>query len=107
MNNYKFKDGEDPKNDCILIPRYRARGRMSPNGTRYQTAEYKNPDESDLVEVRSIITKTNEPDIVTPDCLSSRIIDLTGIKDGDGIGASFGTSFTEAITQGILGLKTV
>jgi len=106
MNNYKFKDGEeDPKNACILIPRYRARGRMAPNGIRYQEAEYKNPDESDLVEVRSIITKRKNRDIVTPDCISSRIIEMTGIHDGDGIGTSFGSSLTEATTQGVLALK--
>lgn len=105
MNNYKFKDGEDPKNSCILIPRYRARGRMASNGIRYQEAEFNSTDEEDLVEVRSIITKRKNRDIVTPDCLSTRLIKLTGITDGDGIGNSFGSSLTEATTQGVLSLK--
>ena len=59
-------------------------------------------DEKDLVPVRSIITKYTHPDIVTPDCISTKFKDLT---PGSAIGASFGTSLTEAMTQGALGLK--
>lgn len=100
-NNYKYKLGEDPDNKCILIPRYRASGRVAPDGKRYPVREIK-PDESDLVLVRSIITKFKQPDIVTPDCLSLNYKDLT---PESAIGVSFGTSITEAITQGALGLK--
>jgi len=100
-NNYKYELGEDPKNACIFIPRYRAGSRVAPDGNRYPDKELK-PNENDLVPVRSIITKAENPDIVTPDCLSLRYKDLA---PGSGIGSSFGTSITEAITQSALGLK--
>lgn len=100
-NNYKYDFGEDPDNKCILIPRYRASGRVSPDGKRYPARDIK-PDEKDLVLVRSIITKFKNPDIVTSDCISTKFKDLT---EGSAIGISFGTSITEAITQGALGLK--
>jgi hypothetical protein len=100
-NNYKYDLGEDPENSCIMIPRYRAGGRVSPDGNRYPDKEMK-ADENDLVPVRSIITKFRNSDIVTPDCLSLRYKDLV---PGSGIGSSFGTSVTEAITQSALGLK--
>lgn len=101
MNNFKYDLGEDPENKCILMPRYRAGGRVSPDGKRYPDREMK-PNEDEFVPVRSVITKFNEHDIVTPDCLSLRYKDLA---PGSGIGASFGTSVTEAITQSALGLK--
>lgn len=93
--------GEDPENKCILIPRYRAAGRVAPDGKRYPDRELK-ADEKDRVLVRSIITKFNKPDIVTPDCISTHYKDLT---PDSAIGVSFGTSITEAITQSALGLK--
>ena len=101
MNNFKYELGEDPDNSCILMPRYRAGGRVSPDGKRYPDRELK-PNEDELVPVKSIITKSKDFDIVTPDCISLRYKDLT---PGSGIGASFGTSLTEAITQSALGLK--
>lgn len=100
-NNYKYELGEDPDNACILIPRYRAGSRVAPDGNRYPDKEIK-PNEEDLVPVRSIITKSKDFDIVTPDCLSLKYKDLA---PGSGIGSSFGTSVTEAITQSALGLK--
>ena len=100
-NNYKYELGEDSENACILIPRYRAGGRVAPDGNRYPDKEMK-ANEEDLVPVRSIITKSKDFDIVTPDCLSLRYKDLS---PGSGIGSSFGTSVTEAITQSALGLK--
>lgn len=100
-NNYKYEEGEDPENKCILIPRYRAAGRVSPDGKRYPLREVK-PDEKDKVLVRSVITKFNQPDIVTPDLISTKYKDFTS---GSAIGISFGTSITEAITQGTLALK--
>lgn len=98
-NNYKYELGEDSENACILIPRYRAGGRVAPDGNRYPDKEMK-ANEEDLVPVRSIITKSKDFDIVTPDCLSLRYKDLS---PGSGIGSSFGTSVTEAITQSALG----
>ncbi len=100
-NNYQYEPGEDPDNDCILIPRYRAVGRVAPNGKRYGTVSKQN--EKDLVEVRSIITKSKERDYVTPDLLNNY-----GYKDitfGSGIGMALATSFTESTTQSLLGLK--
>lgn len=88
MNNYKYELGEDPDNKCIMIPRYRAAGRVAPDGKRYPDREIK-VDEKDLVPVRSIITKFSNPDIVTPDCISTKFKDLT---PGAAIGTSFGTS---------------
>ena len=100
-NNYKYELGEDPNNKCILIPRYRAAGRVAPDGKRYPAREMK-ADEKDLVPVRSIVTKFSNKDIVTPDCIGTTFKDLT---PGTAIGTSFGTSLTEAITQGALALK--
>ena len=71
-----------------MIPRYRAAGRVAPDGKRYPDRETK-VDEKDLVPVRSIITKFSNPDIVTPDCISTKFKDLT---PGAAIGTSFGTS---------------
>jgi len=87
-----------------LIPRYVATGRMAPNGTIYsQPITVK--DESKLVPVRSIVTKyTGDPNIVTPDLLSKKML-KTDLPDGSAIGLSFGSSFSEATTQSILGLK--
>lgn len=99
-NNYTYRDGEDPGNECILIPRYRAVGRVAPSGRRYGPVTKRNED--DLVEVRSIISKLDRPNTVTPDLLSTQNSDFT---DGAALGSSFGTSFTEAITQGALSLK--
>lgn len=94
-------DGEDPDNACILIPRYRAVGRVSPDGKRYGKVTKQN--ESDLVQVRSIITKSTNRDYVTPD-----LINNYGYKDvtfGSGFGIALATGFSESTTQGLLGLK--
>lgn len=99
-NTLTFHEGEDPDNPCILLPRYRAVGRTAPNGKRYTAVTKKN--EEDLVEVRSIITKYKDKTTVTPDLLSPKNSDFT---DGAAIGASFGTSLTESMTQGALALK--
>ena len=94
-------DGEDPDNACILIPRYRAVGRVSPDGKRYGKVTKQN--ESDLVQVRSIITKSTNRDYVTPD-----LINNYGYKDvtfGSGFGIALATGFSESTTQSLLGLK--
>jgi len=94
-------DGEDPDNACILIPRYRAVGRVSPDGKRYGKVTKQN--ESDLVRVRSIITKSTNRDYVTPD-----LINNYGYKDvtfGSGFGIALATGFSESTTQSLLGLK--
>ena len=101
MNNYKYSaTEEDPTNDCIMIPRYRASLRIGPDGKRY--SEVTKANEEDLVPVRSIVSKKMDRDIVTSDLISTRFKDL---QDGMAIGTSFATSFTESITQGALGLK--
>jgi hypothetical protein len=100
-NNYQYEPGEDPDNECILIPRYRAVGRVAPDGKRYGKVVKQN--EADLVPVRSIITKSKERDYVTPDLLNDY-----GYKDvtyGSGIGMAMATGFTESTTQSLLGLK--
>lgn len=102
MNNYRYELGEDPDNRCILIPRYKALGRVAPNGKRYPDKEISKPDEEDLVPVRSIITKFKNKDIVTSDLIGTKYKDLV---PGSAIGLSFGTSLTESITQSALGLK--
>lgn len=88
MNNYTYRSGEDSENSCILIPRYRAAGRVAPDGKRYPIREVK-VNEEDYVPVRSIITKFRNPDVVTPDCIGTQYKDLT---ENSGIGVSFGTS---------------
>lgn len=101
MNRYSYDLGEDPDNSCILIPKYRAAGRVSPEGKRYSSRGIK-PDEKNLVPVRSIITKNKNKEVVTPDCLGTTFKDLT---PGTAIGPSFGTSLIEGVTQAALGLK--
>lgn len=100
-NNFQYMEGEDPDNACILIPRYRAVGRVSPDGKRYGKVTKQN--ESDLVQVRSIITKSTNRDYVTPD-----LINNYGYKDvtfGSGFGIALATGFSESTTQSLLGLK--
>lgn len=100
LNHFVYKDGEDPENPCIMIPRYRAVGRVGKNGRRYSAVTTK--DEDDLVPVRSIVSKDKQTNIVTPDLISVKLNDYT---DGAAIGLSLGTGFMEASTQGVLGLK--
>lgn len=101
MNDYIYKVGSDPDNKCILLPRYRTEGRTSINGKIYPKFNGK-PDESDLVLVRSIITKANDTSVVTSDLISNL---YTDIEDGSPIGSSFSTSLTQALTQSALSLK--
>ena len=103
MNNYIYvAEGEDKDQTGLLIPRYRATGRISPSGEKYK--EVKKVDEDDLVPVRSIVTKTTgNLEEVTPDLISTdRFPDFT---DGAAIGLSFATSMTEGTTQGLMALK--
>lgn len=102
LNNYKFESGEDKENTGLLIPRYLASGRTAPNGKVYPDVSKMNEDE--LVPVRSIITKTKgNLNVITPDLLSKGFL-KTDINEGSAIGLSSGSSFSEATTQGILGL---
>ena len=101
MNQFVYHDGEDKTNTGLMIPRYRAEGRTSPKGEVYGSC--KNEDETDLVPVRSIVTKKDgDLSTVTPDLIGPRVNDFT---DGAGVGVSLSTSFTEASTQSVLGLK--
>lgn len=101
MNNFTWEPGSDDKNKGILIPRYRSEGRMDPDGKIYPKFGG-NPDESDKVLVRSIITKSKNDGIVTPDLISTGYNDFT---PGGAIGISFATGITQAITQRSLSLK--
>lgn len=104
LNNFKYDaEGSDPTNPGILIPRYIASGRTAPNGKVYSDVTKKNED--DLVLVKSIITKKDgDLNIVSPDLLGKRFLKAS-FPDGSIIGLSAGTSFSEATTQGLLGLK--
>ena len=102
LNNYVYHDGEDKDNPGLLIPRYKALGRTAPNGTVYPDKEMARQNEDDLVPVRSIVTKNKgDLNVITPDLIGTKF----KITDGTAIGLSFATSFTEATTQGALGLK--
>lgn len=102
MNNYRYELGEDPENECIMIPRYKALGRVAPSGKRYPDKPIASGSEDDLVPVRSIVTKFKNPDIITEDLIGTKFKDIT---PGTAIGLSFATSLTENITQSALGLK--
>ena len=103
LNNYTYVEGEDKENEGLMIPRYMATGRTSPSGKIYPEVSRKN--EYDLVPVRSIITKgSGKITDVTPDLLSKNF-KKASTPIGSAFGLSAGTSFTEATTQGILGLK--
>lgn len=102
MNNYVYEEGEDPKNPCLMIPRYIAGGRTAPTGKVY--SEVKTQDEEDLVPVRSIVTKKDgNLSVVTPDLIGTKYHAM--FSPGSAIGLSFSTSLVEAITQASLGLK--
>lgn len=102
LNNYVYHEGEDKDNPGLLIPRYKALGRTAPNGTKYSDKEIARGNENDLVPVRSIVTKNKgDLNVITPDLIGTKF----NITDGTAIGLSFATSFTEATTQGALGLK--
>lgn len=104
MNNYIYEEGSDPDNPGILIPRYKALGRTAPNGKVYPEKPIANPDERDLVPVRSIVSKNKgNLSVITPDLISVHYQQL--FTPGAAIGLSLGTSLTEAITQAALGLK--
>lgn len=103
MNNFVYQLGKDETNKGIMIPRYRALGRTSPDGKVYPDTEVAKKDEFNLVPVKSIISKVDgDLSVVTPDLISKRFNDLT---PGGAVGLSFSTSLTENITQSILGLK--
>ena len=103
LNSYVYHEGEDAENPGLLIPRYKALGRTAPNGKVYPETPMKNEKESDLVPVRSIVTKKiGDLNVVTPDLIGKKFKDFT---DGAAIGLSFATSLTEGITQSALELK--
>lgn len=105
LNNYVYnEEGEPDEGDPgLLIPRYIASGRTAPNGKVYPEVSRKNED--DLVPVRSIVTKEKGKLYeITPDLFSKRF-KTASFPNGSAVGASLGTSFTEATTQGVLGLK--
>jgi hypothetical protein len=104
LNNYRFNaEGNDPTNEGLLIPRYKATGRTAPNGKVYPEVVKEN--EEELVPVRSIVTKRDgNLNEITPDLLSKNFL-RTDTPDNSGIGLSAAQSFSEATTQGILGLK--
>lgn len=102
MNSYIYKEGEDPNNNCILIPRYKALGRTAPNGKVYSEKPISNENEEDLVLVRSIISKKDgDLNVITPDLIGKKF----KFTEGAAIGLSFATSLTEGTTQGALALK--
>lgn len=102
LNNFVYKEGEDPDNEGLLIPRYKALGRTAPSGERYPDKFSGKADENDLVPVRSIVTKKKgDLSVVTPDLIGTKF----NISEGTAIGLSFATSLTEGTTQGALGLK--
>lgn len=103
MNNFLYKNGEDPDNQGLLIPRYKALGRTTVDGKVISDKPIANPSEDDLVLIRSIVTKNKgDLNVVTPDLLGKNKYDFT---DGAAIGLSFGTSLMEGTTQAALGLK--
>lgn len=104
LNNFRyFEEETDPNNEGLLIPRYVASGRTDPKGKVYSEVTKKNED--DLVPVRSIITKTSgELYKVGPDLLGKKFL-RASFPNESNIGLSSGTSFSEATTQGLLGLK--
>lgn len=103
LNNFIYQEGEDPENEGLLIPRYKAVGRMAPNGKRYTAVAREN--EEDLVPVRSIVTKTKgDLNVITPDLLGDRP-SMKDFTPGAAIGLSLASSFTESTTQAALGLK--
>ena len=98
-----YHDGEDGTNPGLLIPRYKALGRTAPDGKVYPDKPMTRESETDLVPVRSIVTKKDgDLNTVTPDLIGKKFKDFT---DGAAIGLSFSSSFTESTTQSALGLK--
>lgn len=102
LNSFVYHEGEDPQNPGLLIPRYKALGRVSSvTGKRYSDKPLVNGSEDDLVPVRSIVTKRDgDPYTITPDLIGTKF----KFTDGSAIGLSFATSLTEGTTQSALGL---
>jgi hypothetical protein len=90
-----FKDGEDKKNRGILLDGKFADGRTLVDGS-IQHGPAKTP-----VLVRSVITSTLPAGVITKDMTSNKF----DYKDGDRIGMTNITSFTESLTQAGLALK--
>lgn len=103
LNNFIYHEGEDDTNPGLLIPRYKALGRTAPDGKVFPDKPMARESETDLVRVRSIVTKRDgDLNTVTPDLIGKKFKDFT---DGAAIGLSFSTSLTEFLTQTSLGLK--
>jgi len=80
-------------------------GRTAPDGKVYPDKPVARESESELVPVRSIITKKDgDLSTVTPDLIGKKFKDFT---DGAAIGLSFATGFSESTTQAALGLKNL
>lgn len=100
-NQFVYHEGSDERNEGLLIPRYRAVGRTSPKGEVYRAVSKQ--DESELVLVRSIVSKSHgDLSTVTPDLIKKGFGDFT---DGAAIGLSLSTSLTESVSQSLLALK--
>lgn len=88
----------DPDNYGILLPRYRCEGRTTTDGERVGKAL--KADEKDLVRVRSVVM--SRKGVVSTDMFSDKFgFDTKNSR----IGISFASSFTEQLTQALLGLK--
>lgn len=91
-----YREGEDTENMGLMIPRYKAMGRVNAlTGKRYPDTQPTRKSEDELVPVRSIVTKfKGDLNVITPDLIGTKFKDFT---DGAGIGVSFATSLTESI----------
>lgn len=94
-SEWVFRDREDKKNKGILVEGKFADGRTLVDGS-IQKGPAKTP-----VLVRSVITSTLPAGIITHDMITNKF----QYKDGDRIGMTSITSFTESLTQAGLALK--
>lgn len=88
----------DPENYGILLPRYRCEGRTTTSGERI--GKSLKEDETDLVRVRSVVM--SKKGVVSTDMFSDKFgFDTKNSR----VGISMASSFTESLTQALLGLK--
>ena len=100
MMDIMFIDKEEsPDNVGLLIPRSAAVGRTMMNGTKIRSKGLGN----EKVRVKSCVNHIDDNDVFADEINQDQL----HIKDGAAIGISFATSFMEAKTQSVLGLKHV
>lgn len=93
---YSYSDTYDETNTGILVEECKAEGRTTVEGKIVGKSK-----SHDLIKVRSILSTQLKEKIITKDMISN----IVPFNNGDNIGISYISSFTEGMTQSALSLK--